>query len=67
MIASLLKQDISRLLERAGEAGTVPGRSALVGGAPRHACYGVRRESRDGKGRRIVERWTEAVPAAVRG
>jgi len=65
--ADSLKLGISRLLERAGEAGTVPGRCALVGAAPRPACYAVRRVSRDGKGRRIVERWTEAPPVRVRG
>lgn len=29
-------------------------------------CFNVRRESRDGKGRRIVERWTETVPSRHR-
>ena len=55
---------ISRLLSRsAGEAVRVP-RAALVEGGTGNnvaGCVQVRRESRDRKGRRIVERWTEAA------
>jgi hypothetical protein len=58
-----VQRSISRLLMRgASEAARKPGRSGqeparLVRVVP----VQVRRESRDAKGRRIVERWTETV------
>lgn len=54
---------ISRLLGRTGGDATAP-RRAVVRTTARGsvACYEVRRESRDARGRRIVERWTESAP-----
>lgn len=55
---------ISRLLERAGEAAMAPRRGTVVGGTARSMPVQVRRESRDSRGRRIVERWTETPGGA---
>ncbi len=54
---------ISRLLMRTAGEAVVVRRSALVGNAAADlaGCVQVRRVSRDRKGRRIVERWTEAA------
>lgn len=57
---------ISRVLERAREAAVAPRRESVVGDTARGsaapvAAFQVRHESRDGKGRRIVERWTETI------
>lgn len=58
---------ISRLLKRAGEAAMAPRRDSVVGGTARGSlAFAVRREGRDAKGRRIVERWTECVTREVR-
>lgn len=55
---------ISRLLQRAGEVARAPRCGTVVGGTARNMPVQVRCVTRDSRGRRIVECWTESTGGA---
>jgi hypothetical protein len=59
----MAREAISRLLRKAADETGQRGNSVVGGSAlpSRAAVYEVRQVSRDARGRRIVERWTEPV------
>lgn len=59
----IAREAISRLLRKAADETGQRGNSVVGGSAlpSRPAVCEVRRVSRDARGRRIVERWTEPV------